>query len=94
VFFAIAGLGISSMVPGFFSAAGNVEGLSTAQALSRMLLLNTIVVIFAKMLMGSLIDASSLPLAMIFPIATFAIAAVIAGIVANKHKDIKLNPEI
>jgi hypothetical protein len=31
---------------------------------------------------------------MIFPIATFAIAAVIAGIVANKHKDIKLNPEI
>jgi hypothetical protein len=59
-----------------------------------MLLLNTIVVIFAKMLMGSLIDASSLPLAMIFPIATFAIAAVIAGIVANKHKDIKLNPEI
>jgi len=94
VFFAIAGLGISSMVPGFFSAAGNVEGLSTAQALSRMLLLNTIVVIFAKMLMGSLIDASSLPLAMIFPIATFAIAAVIAGIVSNKHKDIKLNPEI
>ena len=88
------GLGISSMVPGFFSAAGNVEGLSTAQALSRMLLLNTIVVIFAKMLMGSLIDASSLPLAMIFPIATFAIASVIAGIVANKHKDIKLNPEI
>ena len=82
------------MVPGFFSAAGNVEGLSTAQALSRMLLLNTIVVIFAKMLMGSLIDASSLPLAMIFPIATFAIAGVIAGIVANKHKDIKLNPEI
>jgi hypothetical protein len=46
------------------------------------------------MLMGSLIDASSLPLAMIFPIATFAIASVIAGIVANKHKDIKLNPEI
>jgi predicted MFS family arabinose efflux permease len=94
LFFAIAGLGISSMVPGFFSAAGNVEGLSTAQALSRMLLFNTIVVIFAKMFMGSLIDASSLPLAMIFPIVTFAIAGVIAGIVANKHKEIKLNPEI
>ncbi len=93
-FFAIAGLGISSMVPGFFSAAGNVEGLSTAQALSRLLLFNTIVVIFAKMFMGSLIDASSLPLAMIFPIVTFAIAGVIAGIVANKHKEIKLNPEI
>lgn len=94
LFFAIAGLGISSMVPGYFSAAGNVEGLSTAQALSRMLLFNTIVVIFAKMFMGSLIDASSLPLAMIFPIVTFAIAGLIAGLVANKHKEIKLNPEI
>ena len=94
VFFAIAGLGISSMVPGFFSAAGNVEGLSTAQALSRLLMFNTVVVIFAKMFMGSLIDASSLPLAMIFPIITFAIAGVIAGVVANKHRDIKLNPEI
>ena len=91
VFFAIAGLGISSMVPGFFSMAGNVEGLSTAQALSRLLLFNTVVVIFAKMAMGSLIDASSLPLAMIFPIVTFAIAGVISGVVANRHKKITLN---
>ncbi len=90
-FFAIAGLGISSMVPGFFSMAGNVEGLSTAQALSRLLLFNTIVVIFAKMAMGSLIDASSLPLAMIFPIVTFAIAGMISGIVANRFKRIALN---
>jgi MFS family permease len=90
-FFAIAGLGISSMVPGFFSMAGNVEGLSTAQALSRLLLFNTIVVIFAKMAMGSLIDASSLPLAMIFPIVTFAIAGIISGIVANRFKRIALN---
>lgn len=94
IFFAIAGLGISSMVPGFFSAAGNVEGLSTAQALSRLLMFNTVVVIFAKMFMGSLIDASSLPIAMIFPIVTFAIAGVIAGVVANRHRDIKLNPEL
>lgn len=91
IFFAIAGLGISSMVPGFFSMAGNVEGLSTAQALSRLLLFNTIVVIFAKMAMGSLIDASSLPLAMIFPIATFVIAGIISGIVANRFKKIALN---
>lgn len=91
VFFMIAGLGISSMVPGFFSAAGNVAGLSTAQALSRLLMFNTIVVIFAKMIMGSLIDASSLPLAMVFPIVTFALAGVISGVVANKHKKLKLN---
>jgi predicted MFS family arabinose efflux permease len=90
-FFALAGLGISSMVPGLFSVAGTVEGLSTAQALSRILLFNTIVVIFAKMLMGSLIDASSLPLAMIFPIATFAIAGVMSGMIAKTRKHTALN---
>ena len=90
-FFALAGLGISSMVPGIFSVAGTVDGLSTAQALSRILLFNTVVVIFAKMLMGSLIDASSLPLAMIFPIVTFAIAGVISGVVAKTRKHTTLN---
>lgn len=85
LFFAIAGYGISSMVPGFYSATGHIEGLSTAQALSRMALFNYTVIIFAKMFMGSLIDASSLPLAMIFPIIMFAIASAISGFVAKKH---------
>jgi hypothetical protein len=79
------------MVPGLFSVAGTVEGFSTAQALSRILLFNTIVVIFAKMLMGSLIDASSLPLAMLFPIATFAIAGVMSGMIAKTRKHTALN---
>jgi fucose permease len=86
LFYAIAGIGISSMVPGIYSAAGHVDGLSTAQALSRIALFNTLVVIFAKMLMGSLIDRANLPIAMIFPIAMFACASVISGIVANRHK--------
>jgi hypothetical protein len=73
------------MVPGFYSATGHIEGLSTAQALSRMALFNYTVIIFAKMFMGSLIDASSLPLAMIFPIVMFAIASVISGFVAKNH---------
>ena len=85
-FYAIAGYGISSMVPGFYSEAGHVDGLSTAQALSRMALFNALVVIFAKMYMGALIDASSLPLAMIFPIVMFAIASVISGIAANRRR--------
>jgi predicted MFS family arabinose efflux permease len=83
-FFAIAGFGISSMVPGFFSFAGSIEGLTPAQALSRMLMFNTVVVIFAKILMGSLVDSTSLPLAMIFPIITFAAAGIISGIVVKK----------
>jgi len=85
-FFVIAGYGISSMVPGFYSATGHIDGLSTAQALSRMALFNYTVIIFAKMFMGSLIDRSSLPLAMIFPIVMLACASVISGIVASRTK--------
>ena len=89
VFYAIAGFGISSMVPGFYSAAGHVDGLSTAQALSRMALLNAVIVIFAKMFMGALAENASLPLAMIFPITAFALASVISGIVANRSKKLE-----
>jgi len=85
LFFAIAGFGISSMVPGFYSATGEIKGLSTAQALSRMALFNYTIIIFAKMFMGSLIDNTSLPLAMIFPIVMFAIASVISGFVASRN---------
>lgn len=87
-FFAITGYGISSMVPGFYSATGDIKGLSTAQALSRMALFNYTVIIFAKMFMGSLIDSTSLPIAMIFPIVMFAIASVISGFVASRNSKI------
>jgi len=89
LFFAIAGYGISSMVPGFYSATGDIKGLSTAQALSRMALFNYTVIIFGKMFMGSLIDSTSLPIAMIFPIVMFAIASVISGFVASRNSKIR-----
>jgi len=85
-FYAIAGYGISAMVPSFYSVAGNIKSLSTSSALSRMFLFNTLTAIFARMLMGGLIDRYSLPLAMIFPITTFVIATVISGSVASRHK--------
>lgn len=87
-FYAIAGYGISSMVPSFYSAAGHVKGLSTSAALSRMFLFNTLVAIVARMFMGGLIDKYNMPLALLFPIATFVIATVISGLVANRKKRI------
>ena len=88
VFYAIAGYGISSMVPSFYSAAGHVKGLSTSAALSRMFLFNTLVAIVARMFMGGLIDRFNMPLALLFPIATFVIATVISGLVANRQNRI------
>ena len=91
IFFAIAGLGISSMVPSFYSAAGHVKGLPTPAALSRMTLFSSLVAIFARMAMGSMIERWSLPIAMIFPVVMFVIAGVISGVVASQNK--KLDKE-
>jgi hypothetical protein len=89
IFFAISGLGISSMVPSFYSAAGHVKGLPTPAALSRMALFSSLVAIFARMAMGSMIERWSLPIAMIFPVVMFVIAGVISGVVANRNKKIE-----
>lgn len=88
-FFAIAGVGISSMVPSFYSAAGHISKMPTPAALSRMALFSSVVVIFARMLMGSLTERFGLPLAMIFPIVMFFAAALISAAVANRNKKLE-----
>lgn len=82
---AISGLGMGSMVPSFYSAAGHVKGLSTAQALSRMSLANALMIMGAKYIMGALAQVDLIT-AMIFPVASFFIAGVISGIVAKTSK--------
>lgn len=86
LFWAISGLGLAPMVPSFFSAAGHVGGLTTAQALSRMSLVNMVVMILAKILMGGLAQGIGLELAYIFPITMMFIAGVLAGQVAKQAK--------
>jgi MFS family permease len=86
VFWAIAGLGLAPMVPSFFGAAGHVAGLTTAQALSRISLVNAIVVIVAKVFMGALAQGVGLVLAFIFPVLMMFIAGILAGTVATRSK--------
>lgn len=83
---AIFGLGLAPMVPSFFSAAGYVKGLSTAQTLARMSLVNSLVIIGAKIMMGALAEGVGLVLAFIVPIILLVIAGSIAGVVAKKAK--------
>ena len=84
VFFFIAGLGTAPMVPSFFSAAGYVKGLNTAQVLARMSFMNAIAIIGAKYLMGALALNAGLTLAFLFPVLTFLCAGVLAGMVAKR----------
>lgn len=86
VFWAVAGFGLAPMVPSFFGAGGHVKGLTTAQALSRMSLVNSMVVIVAKIAMGALVQGFGLVLAFLFPITMMFIAGVLAGRVARRSK--------
>lgn len=86
IFFFIAGLGSAPMVPSFFSAAGYVKGLNTAQVLARMSFMNSIAVMGAKYAMGAIALKAGLAIAFIFPIATYFAAGLLAGVVAKRAK--------
>ncbi|MFM6963444.1 MAG: MFS transporter [Micrococcales bacterium] len=85
ILFGIAGFGVGPMVPSFFSAAGNVLGLTTAQALSRMSMMNTFIILGAKTLMGA-IAQGSVQLAFFFPVVTLFAAGIISASVVIKAK--------
>jgi predicted MFS family arabinose efflux permease len=86
LFWAVSGLGLAPMVPSFFGAAGHVKGLTTAQALSRMSLVNALAVIVAKIFMGALAQGIGLVLAFMFPVTMMFIAGILAGRVAKNSK--------
>lgn len=83
---ALFGFGLAPMVPSFFSAAGYVKGLNTAQTLARMSLANSVVVIGAKIAMGAVAEGVSLTVAFIMPIIMLFVAGWLAGVVAKRSK--------
>lgn len=84
-FWMLAGLGSAALVPSFFSAAGYVKGLSTAQALSRMSFVNTIIFMAGKSAFGALAQ-EDLKTAMLTPLLTFAIVGVVSALVVKTAK--------
>lgn len=79
-----AGLGIGPMSPSFMSAAGYVKGLTTAQALSRMSLISSVLFIGGKFVMGAIAQDVNLVAAFMLPTALFCIAGLIAGAMAKR----------
>jgi hypothetical protein len=82
----VAGLGMAPLVPAFFGAAGNVPGISTPQALSRMALVNTINFMIAKILMGALADGTNLVAAYVFPVLLLLVSSLMAGVVVRRAR--------
>lgn len=85
LFWVLVGLGSAAMVPSFFSAAGHVKGLSTAQALSRMSFANTIIFFVGKGTFGAVAE-QDLQVAMLTPMITFVIVGVISAMVVKTAK--------
>lgn len=87
----VAGFGLSSVSPAFFSAAGHVPGVSTAWAVSRLSLFNSMVAIGAKTVMGALTEGVGLSLAFFFPITLAIGSGIIAGMFASRARQSELN---
>jgi len=85
LFWVLVGLGSAAMVPSFFSAAGHVKGLSTAQALSRMSFVNTIIFFVGKGAFGA-VAQQNLQLAMLTPMITFVVVGIISALVVKTAK--------
>jgi MFS family permease len=75
---ALAGLGAAPVTPTFMSAATLVSGMSTAQALARISILQMGTIILMKFLMGNTAEASGVGVAYWYPVAAALAAAAIA----------------
>jgi fucose permease len=82
----LAGLGLAPASPAFFSAAGQIPGVTTAWAISWLSLLNSLVAIFAKAFMGALVEGVGLGSAFFFPVILAIISAGIAQLFAKRAR--------
>jgi hypothetical protein len=83
---ALAGLGMSSLVPSFFSASGHVRGLDTATVMARMSLAQTFMIIGAKVAIGAVAQNADIRIAFIIPALLVLACAFIARILAKASK--------
>jgi len=89
IFWVTAGLGTGPQVPSVFSNAGSVEGMTTAQAMSRMSLMNSTIILGIKVVLGAVAQGIGVPFVFGLPIMSFVAAAVIAGYVVRRSATLK-----
>ena len=88
---ALAGLGTASMSPSFFSSVAIVSGMSAAAALTRMSVMQTVLIVAMKFSMGNTAETGGIVTAYWFPVVTWILAAAIAfvvlGLTRRHHSD-------
>jgi hypothetical protein len=84
-FWICAGIGSAAMVPSFFSAAGHVKGMATAQVLARMSFASVFIFMALKSAIGVVANIN-LQIAMLTPMIAFVFAGLISSLVAKRAK--------
>jgi len=91
VLWSVAGLGLAPGAPTFMSAAGHIQGVSTAWAVSRLSLMSSTMQVMSKTLMGALAEGVGLSLAFFFPVTLAIISGLIAHQFAQKARQADLD---
>lgn len=86
VLWVFAGLGAAPVTPTFLASATLVSGMSTAQAMARISILEMGLIIVMKFLMGNVAEAGGVGVAYWFPIGAALAAAAIAMWAYGLHK--------
>ena len=84
LFWIFTGLGSGPQVPAIFSVTGNVDGITTAQAMSRMSLVNSAMLLSAKVLLGAIAQGVGVPFLFAVPVAAYVGSVVISGVVLRR----------
>lgn len=85
---ALAGLGTASMSPSFLGSAAIVSGMSAAAALTRMSVMQTVLIVAMKFAMGNTAETEGINAAYWYPVVTWVLAAIVAFVVlrlARRH---------
>lgn len=83
---ALAGLGAAPVTPSFLSSATLVSGMSTAQALARISILQMGTIIVLKFVMGNVAENSGVGVAYWIPVVSWSLAVIVALWAYGLHK--------
>ena len=90
LFWILTGLGAGPQVPAIFSQGGSVEGMTTAQAMSRMSLMNSLLILSIKVVMGAMAQGIGVPAVFAVSLSAFIGAALIHRYLVQRAKTAKV----
>lgn len=86
----VAGFGLAPVGPTMMASTSSVAGIGTPQAISVLSFVTQTVSILAKVVMGAVAEATSVPWAFLIPVGSLIVAAWIANQIREEHRSAQL----